>query len=49
MHPDMTTVTIQSNKIVLNEIKDSSVPSRAILMGEKKNEPFIWLTPIYRV
>ena len=39
MHTDMTAVTIPSNKIVSNEVKDNLVllePS----YGKKPNEPF---------
>ena len=39
MHTDMTAVTIQSNKIVLNEIKRQLSTTRAILW-KKPNELF---------
>ena len=38
MHTDMTTVTIESNKIVSNEVRQLSA-SRTVLW-KKMNEPF---------
>ena len=42
MHADMTAVTIQSNKIVSNEVKKKLDATRAILL--KKNKQTFWPT-----
>ena len=39
MHADMTTVTIQYNKIVFNAVKDNEALLQ-LSFGEKTNKPF---------